>query len=76
MFSCPAIATTNDSFTAITKTGDTIAVTVLADSPPGVMCTSALVPFEETAVLDLGEVEPGEYTVIVNDSATTTLTVN
>ena len=62
--------------TETTVIGDTIAVTVLADSPPDVMCTAALVPFEETVVLDLGEVEPGEYTVVVNDSATTTLTVN
>lgn len=62
--------------TETTVTGNTISVTVLADSPPGVMCTMALIPFEETVVLDLGEVDPGEYTVVVNDSATTTLTVN
>ena len=59
-----------------TVAGDTISVTVFADSPPGMMCTSVLVPFEETITLDLGEVEPGEYTVVVNEAATTTLTIN
>lgn len=59
-----------------TVTGDTISVTALADSPPDAMCTMALVPFEETIPLDLSQVEPGEYTVVVNETATTTVTVN
>ena len=31
---------------------------------------------EETVALDLSGVAPGEYNVVVNDTATTTLTVN
>ena len=56
--------------------GDTIMVTVFAESPPDMMCATVLVPFEETITLDVGELEPGEYTVVVNETATTTLTVN
>jgi hypothetical protein len=57
-------------------TGDTIEVSVYADSPPGVMCAAVLIPFEETVPLDLSGVAPGEYNVVVNGTATTTLTVN
>jgi hypothetical protein len=56
--------------------GNTINVTVYADRPPDAMCTMALVPFEETITLDVGDLAPDEYTVIVNESATDTLTVN
>jgi hypothetical protein len=59
-----------------TVEGDTITITVYADSPPGVSCASALVPFQTSFTVDVGELEPGEYTVIVNEFATTTLTVN
>lgn len=58
-----------------TVTDNTIAVTVLADSPPDAVCALGLVPFEETITLDLGEIEPGEYTVVVNETATVALTV-
>ena len=59
-----------------TVEGDTINVTVYAERPSDLMCASALVAFETTFTLDVGELEPGEYTVVVNESATTTLTVN
>ncbi|NJN55958.1 MAG: hypothetical protein HC804_15140 [Anaerolineae bacterium] len=59
-----------------TVTGNNIAVTVLADSPPDAVCSMGLVPFEETITLALGEIAPGEYTVVVNETANTTLTVN
>ena len=59
-----------------TVAGNTISVAVYADSPPDAMCTSVLVPFEETVALDLSGVAPGEYTVVVNETATTTLIVN
>ena len=39
------------------------------------MCTQALVPFEETVTLDISDAEPGDYTVIVNDSATASVTI-
>jgi hypothetical protein len=57
-------------------TNDTIVVTAFADSPPDVVCALGLVPFEETITLDLSEIEPGEYTVVVNETATTPLIVN
>ena len=53
-----------------------IAVTVLADSPSDAVCALGLVPFEETVSLNLSDVVPGEYTVVVNETATTTLTIN
>jgi heat shock protein HslJ len=59
-----------------TVEGDTINVTVYAERPPDMVCAGALVPFETTFTLDVGELEPGEYTVVVNEFATTTLTVN
>ena len=59
-----------------TVTDGTIAVTVLADSPPDAVCALGLVPFEETITLDLGQIAPGEYTVVVNETATTALTIN
>lgn len=59
-----------------TVTDGNIAVTILADSPPDAVCSMGLVPFEETITLDLGEIDHGEYTVVVNETATTTLTVN
>ena len=55
-----------------TVEGDTINVTVYAERPSDLMCASALVAFETTFTLDVGELEPGEYTVVVNESATTT----
>lgn len=57
-------------------TNDTIVVTAFADSPPDVVCALGLVPFEETITLDLSEIESGEYTVVVNETATIPLTVN
>ena len=59
-----------------TVTDNNIVVTVLADSPPDVMCAMGLVPFEESTTLNLGQIAPGEYTVTVNETATTTLTIN
>lgn len=59
-----------------TVTDNNIAVTVLADSPPDAVCSMGLVPFEETITLDLGDIAPGEYTIVVNETATTTLIVN
>ena len=59
-----------------TVTDSNIAVTVLADSPPDAVCALGLGPFEETITLDLGQIPPGEYTVVVNETATTPLTIN
>ena len=55
--------------------GSTVNVTMYAQKPPGVMCAQTLIPFEETVVLDVGDVAPGEYTLVVNESATTTVTI-
>jgi heat shock protein HslJ/sporulation protein YlmC with PRC-barrel domain len=55
--------------------GNDITVTMYAQKPPDVMCTQALVPFEETVTLDIGDAEPGDYTVTINDSVTTSVTI-
>ena len=55
--------------------GNTVTVTMYAQRPPDVMCAQTLVPFEETVVLDIGDATPGEYTISVNESATTTVTI-
>ena len=54
---------------------NTVSVTMYAQRPPGLTCAQTLIPFEETVVLDIGDAAPGEYTIIVNESATTTVTV-
>jgi heat shock protein HslJ len=59
-----------------TVEGDTVTVTVFAESPPDMMCASVLTPFEESITIDVSELEPGEYSVVVNETATTTLTIN
>jgi LysM repeat protein len=59
-----------------TVTGNNIVVTVFADSPPDAVCALGLVPFEETITLDLSEIAPGEYTVVVNETTTTPLAIN
>jgi hypothetical protein len=67
-------STLGDVETAVA--GETITVTVYADSPPGMMCAAVLVPFEETITIDVSEFEPGDYIVVVNETATTILTIN
>jgi LysM repeat protein len=55
--------------------GNTVTVTMYAERPPGLTCAQALVPFEETVTLDIGDAEPGDYTVTINDSVTTSVTI-
>ncbi|MDI3341557.1 MAG: hypothetical protein QJR03_13620 [Sphaerobacter sp.] len=53
----------------VTRDGNTFAVTILGERPPGVFCTQAIVPYQKS--IALGNVEPGEYTVKVNDQVQT-----
>jgi hypothetical protein len=43
---------------------------------PDVICAAVLTPFTEEILLDTAGLEPGEYTLVVNDGmATTTITI-
>jgi hypothetical protein len=57
--------------------GDTLYLTVYSTKPEDMMCAQTLTPFTEEILLDTEGLEPGEYTVIVNeDQATTTFTLS
>jgi hypothetical protein len=57
--------------------GDTLYLTITSTRPEDMVCAQTLTPFTEEILLDTEELEPGEYTVIVNeDQATTTLTLS
>ena len=47
--------------------GNRIYLTVYTERPVDAICTLALVGFEETVSLDLTELEPGEYTIVVHN---------
>ena len=54
--------------TAISRDGDVFHVLVAETPPdPWVYCTQALQPFSITVNLDAGDLQPGEYTVMVNN---------
>lgn len=56
----------------VTRDDQTFEVTVNTRRPTGgVVCTQALVPFEETVALDVEGLEAGTYTVIVQDQEVT-----
>jgi inhibitor of cysteine peptidase len=57
--------------TSWTQEGNTFNVTITTTRPADAMCTQALVPFEETVMISPpGGVDPGTYTVMVNDVKT------
>ena len=47
--------------------GDRIYIRVYAERPVDAICTLVLVGFEESVGLDLDELEPGEYTIVVHN---------
>ncbi len=53
----------------VTVDGATVTVTLEWQRPRGLMCAQVLRPF--TTTVDLGELEPGTYTLVVNDLETT-----
>jgi hypothetical protein len=53
----------------VTVDGTRVIVTVQWQRPRGLMCAQVLRPF--TTSVDLGELEPGTYTLVVNDLETT-----
>jgi len=55
--------------------GNTISITLLTARPEGFGCAQMMAPFEVAILLELGGLLPGEYTVIVNDFATTSFTL-
>jgi hypothetical protein len=65
-----------DSCTKITDVtyevaDNTVTATLSASRPSGIMCSQALVSFEEEFLLDVEGLEPGEYTIEVNGVSTT-----
>lgn len=57
--------------------GSTIELNVYTSRPPGLACATVLTPFTEEILLDTEGLDPGEYTVNVNDGmATTTFTLS
>ena len=59
-----------------TVEGDEINVNLYSSRPEDLVCAQMLTPFEEEVLLDTEGLEPGEYTVTLNeDHATTTFTL-
>ena len=57
--------------------GSTISLNIYQSSPPGMVCAAVLTPFILELPLDTTGLEPGEYTLIVNEgTATTTFTIS
>jgi hypothetical protein len=52
--------------------GDTININLYSERPENLVCSSMLTPFVEEVLLDTEGLEPGEYTVTVNDDHATT----
>lgn len=56
--------------------GDTININIYSERPENLVCSSMLTPFVEEVLLDTEGLDPGEYTVTVNnDHARTTFTL-
>ena len=53
------------------RQGNTFIVTITTRTPVGMICTEALVPFEETIPLDVHGLTAGDYTVTVNGVSNT-----
>ena len=57
--------------------GDTIHLTITSTRPEDLACAQVLTDMTEEILLDTDDLDPGEYTLIVNvDNATTTFTVS
>jgi hypothetical protein len=55
--------------------GDTIEITICTARPPGVACAQMIAQVELEILLETGGLESGEYTVVVNDTASTTFAI-
>ncbi len=70
-----ACSTTSDIVQEVE--GNTLHLTIYSTRPEDMMCAQVLTPFTEEILLDTEGLEPGEYTVIVNeDNAMTTFTLS
>lgn len=56
--------------------GDTIHLTVTSTRPEGLACAQVLTEMTEEILLDTDDLDPGEYTVIVNEGANTTFRIS
>jgi len=55
--------------------GSTFKINLMTDRPEDLMCAQMLSPFSVSVLLEVGGMAPGEYTVTVNDAATTTFNI-
>ena len=55
-----------------TVEGNTIHLTIYSTRPEGMVCAQMLTPFTEEILLDTEGLDPGEYTIIVNEDNTMT----
>jgi len=58
-----------------TVEGNTFAINLYTDKPDGLACAQMLSPFSVNILLEVGGLVPGDYTVNVNDSASTTFSI-
>lgn len=58
------------------REGNTFNVSITTIRPADQVCTQALVPFENTFALDVNGLLAGDYTVVVNTTATTTFNLD
>ena len=56
--------------------GDTVTLTVASEPGTDAVCAQVLTDMREEIVLDVGDLDPGAYTLIVNEEAMTTFTVS
>ena len=57
--------------------GDTIQLTITSTRPEDLACAQVLTDMTEEILLDTDDLDPGEYTLIVNvDNATTTFVIS
>ena len=55
--------------------GNSFNITLYTDAPADMMCAQMISPFTVNILLEVGGNAPGDYTVNVNDSASTTFTL-
>jgi hypothetical protein len=54
---------------------DRFEITICTASPPDMMCAQMITPFELEILLETGGLEPGEYNVVVNNTASATFMI-
>jgi hypothetical protein len=55
--------------------GNSFNITLYTAAPADLMCAQMISPFTVSILLEVGGIGPGEYTINVNDSVSTTFTI-